>query len=182
MILASASPRRKELLSTLVADFKIIPTKIDERSLPLEQLSLLKAKEISKTNPNELILAADTFVVLNNEVLEKPIDEEDAKRMLKLLSNKAHQVITFYTLLKEDENIEITRKIVTDVYFNELSDSLINEYVETGSPLDKAGAYGIQDSFPLVKKIEGSYTNVVGLPIEEVKKDLINLGIRPKSA
>lgn len=176
-ILASASPRRKELLSKLISDFEIVVSDVDENivvsnvySLPLE-LSKLKAHAVFKNHQTATILAADTIVVLDNEILCKPIDNEDAKKMLKKLSSKKHQVITGYTLLSKEK--EINRYVVTYVYFNELSDELIEEYVNTGSPLDKAGGYGIQDEdFSLVNHIEGSYSNVMGLPLEDLIKYL----------
>lgn len=176
-ILASASPRRKELLSTLIKDFKVIVSDIDENivvanayDLPLE-LSKLKAHAVFKDNQTSTVLAADTIVLFENEILGKPISKEDAKKMLKKLSSKKHQVITGYTILSQEK--EINRYVVTDVYFNELSDELIDQYIATGSPLDKAGAYGIQDKeFPLVNHIEGSYSNVMGLPLEDLAKFL----------
>ncbi len=176
-ILASASPRRKELLSTLIKDFKVIVSDVDEKitvsniySLPLE-LSKLKAHAVFKNNPNSTVLAADTIVILENEILGKPADKEDAKKMLRKLSSKKHQVITGYTILSQ--NKEINRYVITDVYFNELSEELIDAYIATNSPLDKAGAYGIQDkNFPLVNHIEGSYSNVMGLPLEDLAKFL----------
>lgn len=176
-ILASSSPRRKELLQSLVDDFMIIAPNVDEHIqvenpeyLPVE-ISKLKAHAVAKTHPNATILAADTIVIFQGQILGKPKDKEDAKRMLHLLSNQKHEVITGYTLIKGRE--EIHRQVITQVYFNALPDELIDAYVDTLSPLDKAGAYGIQDKdFPLVHHIEGSYSNVMGLPLEMLKKDL----------
>ncbi len=178
IILASKSPRRKELLSKLVDEFIIITPTLDEYLYPFEQLSLEKAKIIAKDHPDDIIIAADTLVIKDNVVFGKPKDDEDAKRMLKELSGKSHQVKTVYTILSINKNIEITRIITSTVYFNNLSSQLIDDYVKTKSPLDKAGGYGIQDkTFNLVNHIEGSYTNIVGLPIEELKTDLQNLKI-----
>ena len=173
LILASASPRRKQLLSTIIKDFKIVVADIDENiefddvyELPV-QLSFLKASAIFKDYQNDTIIASDTVVILDNHVLGKPKDKEDAKRILRMLSNKMHQVVTGYTILSKEK--VITRKVITDVYFNDLSDELIDQYVATGSPLDKAGAYGIQDEqFALVNHIDGSYSNVMGLPLEDL--------------
>lgn len=173
LILASASPRRKQLLSTIIKDFKIVVADIDENiefddvyELPV-QLSFLKASAIFKDYQNDAIIASDTIVILDKQVLGKPKDNEDAKRILRMLSNKMHQVVTGYTILSKEK--VITRKVITDVYFNDLSDELIDQYVATGSPLDKAGAYGIQDEqFALVNHIDGSYSNVMGLPLEDL--------------
>lgn len=182
IILASKSPRRSQLLKELIDEFEVIPSLIDENGLPLDKLSLLKAQEIAKNHSHDLIIAADTVVMLDNQAIGKPKDNEDAKRILNILSSRKHQVITYYTILCEDPKMQITKKVVTDVYFNSLSQSLIDEYVATGLPLDKAGAYGIQDGFNLIAKFEGSYTNVVGLPLEELKEDLLKIGIRLKNA
>ncbi len=176
-ILASKSPRRQELLKLLINEFKVVVSNVDESKihanaydLPLE-LSKEKAQTVFKDNQNDIIIAADTVVILDNIVLGKPSNEEDAKRMLKLLSNRTHDVVTGFTIISK--NKVISKSVLTHVTFNYLSDNLIDDYVKTGSPLDKAGAYGIQDKeFSLVKEISGSYYNVMGLPIEELKKYL----------
>ena len=176
-ILASKSPRRQELLKLLINEFKVVVSNVDESKihanaydLPLE-LSEAKAQTVFKDNQNDIIIAADTVVILDNIVLGKPSNEEDAKRMLKLLSNRTHDVVTGFTIISK--NKVISKSVLTHVTFNYLSDNLIDDYVKTGSPLDKAGAYGIQDKeFSLVKEISGSYYNVMGLPIEELKKYL----------
>lgn len=179
IILASKSPRRKELLSKIVSNFKILPSNIDERKYDIYSLSKIKAEEISKLYPNDLIISADTYVVYNNTIYNKPKDKLDAFNTLKALSNNTHEAITYYTLLNKNKNISLTKKCITYVTFNKLSDDLINRYIESGSPLDKAGSYGIQDNdkFPLVKSYKGSLYNIIGLPIEELKIDLLNLGI-----
>ena len=176
-ILASKSPRRQELLKNIINDFKIVVSNVEESKikaslydLPLE-LSKAKAKAVFSKYPNDVVIAADTIVIINNEVLGKPTNDEDAKKMLHLLSNKTHDVVTGFTIISKEKNI--SKSVLTKVTFNELSDELINAYVKSGSPKDKAGAYGIQDKeFPLIKNIEGSYYNVVGLPLEELKKYL----------
>lgn len=176
-ILASKSPRRNELLKMLIPDFIVEVSNVDEskiKEIPYklsEKLSYLKAEAIFKKHPDATVIAADTIVILNNEILGKPKDEQDAFRMLKELSNNAHDVVTGFTIMSKDKCI--TKSVLTKVYFNELTDELINAYIATKSPLDKAGAYGIQDkNFPLIKKIDGSYYNVMGLPIEEMKNYL----------
>ena len=177
-ILASQSPRRKELLSKVISDFVIIPADINEDievddpfELPTK-LSCLKAVEIFKDYPNDTIIAADTIVILNNKILGKPKTRDEAFNMLKELSSNEHYVATGYTIISKDKCI--TKLVTTKVYFNHLDDDLINEYIDSGSPFDTAGGYGIQDlEFKLVEKIEGSYTNVIGLPIEDLINDLI---------
>ena len=178
-ILASKSPRRKELLKQIILEFKIIPSNVDEFKYSLDQLSLVKALEIAKDHPEDTIISADTIVILNNKVFGKPQSKEDAYNMLKELSNKPHEVKTIYTVFSEKLNISHTRVITSKVYFNNLDDELINRYIDSGSPLDKAGAYGVQDNneYPIISHIEGSYTNIVGLPVDELKEDLINLGL-----
>ena len=181
IILASASPRRKELLHKILSNFEIIPANIDEDQYPLNMLSLIKAQEIANTHPSSLIISADTVVILDEQVLGKPKDEDDAFDMLKKLSSRVHEVSTFYTIYSKENNISITRQVTSLVYFNKLSDELIKAYIATKSPLDKAGAYGIQDKeFPLIEKIEGEEDNVIGLPLQEIKKDLLSLGIHLK--
>ncbi len=175
IILASQSPRRRELIKKLVSDFMVIPANIDEKALHIpphdlpSQLSKLKAYSIFSKYPNDTVLACDTVVILDGQLLEKPKDKAEAKEMLKKLSGKKHVVISGYTYINKDK--EITRTVKTYVYFNNLSDKLIDEYIATGSPMDKAGAYGIQDKdFDLVNHIEGSLDNVIGLPTEDIKK------------
>ena len=176
-ILASKSPRRNELLKMLIPNFIVEVSNVDESKIKetpyklSEKLSYLKAKAIFKKHPDATVIAADTIVILNNEILGKPKDEQDAFRMLKELSNNVHDVVTGFTIMSQDKCI--TKSVLTKVYFNELTDELINAYIATKSPLDKAGAYGIQDKkFPLIKNIDGSYYNVMGLPIEEMKNYL----------
>ena len=175
LILASQSPRRKELLKLITNDFVVIPANIDEHvhvsneELPA-RASRLKAEAIKKTHPNDDVLGCDTVVIIDDELLGKPINKIDAYNMLKKLSGKKHVVISGYTFIKGDKIIN--RSVKTYVYFNELSDELINKYIESGSPMDKAGAYGIQDKeFNLVNHIEGSLYNVIGLPIEDIKEN-----------
>lgn len=177
-ILASSSPRRQALLSLLIKEFKIVVPNIDERllnpvtspkDLALEE-SRLKAYKVFSSYPHDEVLACDTIVLLGENLLEKPVDEEDAVRMLLLEQGKRQTVISAYTYLSPTQ--EITRSVVSHVIFNSLSEKEIRDYVQKCQPLDKAGAYGIQDDFPLIKKIEGSYYNVMGLPIEDLRKHL----------
>ena len=181
VILASASPRRKMLMKELVPSFTIIVPEIDE-SLSfknhqdvkdiVKDIASRKCQKVSKDHPNDLVIAADTVVVIDNDIIGKPKDKDDAYRMLRKLSGKTHYVYTAYVISKEDK--VITNVVETEVIFNNLSDDLINNYIASGSPLDKACAYGYQDNadFALVKKINGSVTNVIGFPVDEIKEDL----------
>ena len=183
IVLASKSPRRKELMKLISVDFITFNSDIDEDisyqlPTPLEatrDISLRKALKAKEAYPNDIILSADTIVVLNNEILHKPINEEDAYQILKKLSNKTHEVITAYTIINKDKIL--TNHVISYVTFYDLDDSLIHRYIKSGSPLDKAGAYGIQDKdYPLVKSYEGSYDNIVGFPVKEIKEDLKRMG------
>lgn len=179
-ILASASPRRKQLFGELVEEFDIIPAKGEEKSdtsVPLDTLALqlakAKAEEIAllPIAKDKAVLGADTIVVLGDEVLGKPKDERDAKRMLVALSGKTHFVYTgvCVSLPTGTSRKELTGVSKTSVLFEKLTKKQIDDYIKTGSPMDKAGAYGIQDG-GLVKEIKGSFTGVVGLPMELVKE------------
>lgn len=176
LILASASPRRKEILSEHFPRFKVLVSNIDERSLdlPPHEMSLDLAKQkaysVFSENKDDLIIACDTIVVFNGQIFNKPVDKKDAKRMLKTLSGNKHFVLSSYVIISKD--IEISKTVKSIVYFNDLEDELIDRYIATGSPMDKAGAYGMQDKeFNLVKKIIGSHANVKGLPIESILED-----------
>ena len=179
LILASESPRRKELIKKITNDFTVIPSNVDEsvlhiapHDLPAE-LSKLKAYSIYSKYPNDAVLACDTVVILNGELMGKPKNKKEAFEMLSKLSGKKHVVISGYTFISKEK--EITRTVRTYVYFNELSDNVINSYIESGSPMDKAGAYGIQDEeFNLVNHIEGDFDNVIGLPVEDIRKHVFN--------
>ena len=181
VILASKSPRRKELLKQIFDDFLIIPPSINEFEYKEEDISRVKAEVIASSYPNDLIISADTLVIYEGTIYGKPQNEKEAYEMLKNLSNKYHLVTTYYTIMWKEKGINITNHTSSKVYFNPLSDELINRYIKSGSPFDKAGGYGIQDKeYNLVNHIEGSYYNVVGLPLEDLKKDLINLGLITK--
>lgn len=185
-ILASASPRRKELLKEIIPDFSVIPAKgeekADETLSPLELVQTLafqKAAEVAKSEvaTGKAVIGSDTVVALGGEILGKPKDKADAVRMLKRLSGVAHEVYTGVCILlpeEDGERSEILAADCTKVLFHELSDKFIQEYVDGGSPMDKAGAYGIQDG-GLVKEIKGSYSNVVGFPVELFKRLIENL-------
>ncbi len=172
LILASSSPRRKILLKKVVEDFSIIPSGYDEsllhlspEALPLEE-SKMKAYEVFARYPKDEVLSCDTVVVLHGRILGKPKDEEEAIKMLLEEQGETQTVLSGYTYIREGK--EINRTVSTKVHFNLLSLEQIKDYVLTKKPLDKAGAYGIQDDYPLVKSIEGSFDNVMGLPTEDI--------------
>ncbi len=182
VILASASPRRRELLKEITTDFEIITADIDEKTSyilsPLDavrDIAKRKGEKIHLEHKDDLVISADTIVVHKNKIIGKPIDEEDAKNILKELSDEMHEVITAYCLFKKDKFIE--KHVISQVYFYPLSEKMIEEYIATGSPMDKAGAYGVQDNekYPIIKKVIGSITNVIGFPIEEIKKDFVEI-------
>lgn len=178
LILASASPRRKELLKKITKDFVVIPADVDEASLTAEVLpkdlpaeeSRLKAYFIHAQYPDDEVLACDTIVILGGEVLGKPKDEEEAVRMLLKESGKKQIVLSGYTYITRMR--EITRSVASTVYFNTLSEDQIRSYIKKYHPLDKAGAYGVQDDAGLIKAIDGSYDNVMGLPTEDINEHL----------
>lgn len=183
VILASASPRRKQLLAQIIKEFTVCPAQGEERtdcSLPPEQivveLAKQKAKEVYRKNPKSAVLGADTIVYFEGKVLGKPSDAEDAKRTLRSLSGKTHSVYTGWCLMAP--NAERSGAVRSDVTFCKLDEGFISEYVSSGSPLDKAGSYGIQDDERIVKTYQGSYTNIIGLPVEEIREQLRKIGVQ----
>ena len=182
LILASASPRRREILRGLGAVFEVVPSLSEERAEHLlhpQEIALSlarqKAEDVFSRFPDAAVLGADTIVYFRGKVLGKPKDAEDAKRTLRMLSGNTHSVFTGYCVLYSGGRAEGVCE--TEVEFNELSDSFIEEYVAGGSPLDKAGSYGIQDDARIVRAFRGSYTNIVGLPQEAVGAELEKLGV-----
>jgi nucleoside triphosphate pyrophosphatase len=189
LVLASASPRRQELLRNAGITFTVQPANVDETPLPretprecAERLARDKALAVWRDHPKELVLGADTVVVAGSEMLAKPVDADDAARMLRLLSGRTHEVITGVCLVKAalgsqysaapttsggDRNFELTVAAeTTAVTMYEVSDQEILEYVATGEPMDKAGGYAIQGmASRWIPRIEGDYSNVVGLPV-----------------
>lgn len=172
IILASASPRRRELLSLITKSFEVIPSEFDESLVPVElgpkehvaYSALMKARDVAAVYPNALVIGADTIVCVDDSILGKPADTADAARMLRSLSGRAHQVYTGIAVAFNGEERNCVE--CTGVCFRELDDETIARYVATGEPMDKAGAYAIQGrGAVLVKHISGCYSNVVGLPI-----------------
>ena len=181
IVLASASPRRREILEGLGISFRVAPSGADEDIpegtppyLAVERLSLLKAADVAKDEKkNALVLGADTVVVLDGEILGKPKDEEDAVRMLTALSGREHSVLTGISVIRRSDGKGVSVYEETKVKFLELSKEQIKSYVKTGEPMDKAGAYAIQGKGSLlVEKIDGDYFNVVGLPVCRLSKML----------
>ncbi len=182
LILASASPRRRILLQTLGLEFEIIEAGIEERpeagETPCEfvmRAACDKAAAVSSANHASWVLGADTVVVHGNRILGKPKDPGEALNVLLSLSGQKHQVHTGFCLKNTEAQVSVSRMITTEVYFFNFSREIAAAYVATGEPLDKAGSYGIQGigGF-LVEKINGSYSNVVGLPLCEVMQELLS--------
>jgi septum formation protein len=176
VILASASPRRRDLLRQIGIRFDVAASNVNEdlsdELSPVETallLAELKARVIAKEHPSALVIGCDTVINLDGELIGKPTDAADAERLLALLSGRTHQAITAVALLYEAQDRREVFHVTTDVTFGTLSRELIEWYVSTGEPLDKAGAYGIQGAGAiLVSSILGSYSNVVGLPLHEL--------------
>lgn len=200
IILASQSPRRKELLEQIGLEFEICPAKGEEiitKSIPEEvvmELSKQKAEEVAAmvstyaqqhkdiTTPSDiLVIGADTVVAYDGKILGKPVDEADAKRMLTMLSGNTHSVFTGVTLVLIDKSGRAGELVFyekTDVKMHEMSEAEIDRYIATGEPMDKAGSYAIQGKCAIyVEKIDGDYNNVVGLPITRIYQELKKIGI-----
>lgn len=178
IILASASPRRQELLSLITDNFKIEPAHIDESihehtelfKIP-EYLAVKKAEYVHKLHPDDTVIGCDTGVFIDNQMIGKPKSDKAAFEILKLLSGKTHRVITGCAVYKGGRTVSFSQ--VTEVEFYKLTNSEIEEYIATGETSDKAGAYGIQGKGALlVKQIKGDYFNVVGLPVALLNKKL----------
>lgn len=198
MILASSSPRRRQLLSEMLASFEVIKPDVDETQLEgeapqvyVQRLSQQKAQAVAvRMEPEVTVLAADTVVILaadtigiheNGEILGKPLDADDARQMLRRLRGRDHRVCTAFTLFHDGHmHTEIVCTVVT---MRDYSDAEIDAYIATGDPFDKAGSYAIQhEQFRPVTRINGSYSNVVGLPVEQVRAALVRCGVPLKSS
>jgi septum formation protein len=185
IVLASASPRRRELLAKIGLKFEVaLSNHVEESHGDLEphvlakQLSLEKATAVAAKYPDAIIIAADTFGVLDGKIIGKPHTNAEAIKMLRMLSGRSHLVITGFTILDTARKKRVSRFIETKVYFRKLTDAEIDAYVRTGEPLDKAGAYAIQGlGALLVEKIEGDYYNVIGLPLSAVTANLKQFGV-----
>ncbi|MDN4607142.1 Maf family protein [Sporosarcina highlanderae] len=184
IVLASGSPRRRELLGVLGIPIKVLPSNIDENvelidgdfNVYVQKLSMKKADAVAKQEPDAVVIAADTIVVFEGEVYPKPGTEEQAEAFLKKFSGKTHSVFTGVSVLGAGK--EIIFSVETKVAFKALDEQLIKAYVDSGDPMDKAGGYGIQTAgVLLVDKIEGDYSNVVGLPLSKLVEILRSEGI-----
>lgn len=184
IVLASASPRRSELLESAGIGFRVVPADICEDPLPGEdpvdhvlRLAEAKAKAAAELTPGRFFLGADTIVLCDGEIMGKPKDQADAERMLKKLSGVPHQVVTGFAVYDRERRGAVREAVRTKVFFKHLRDEEITSYIATGCPFDKAGAYAIQGGAAhMVQRIEGSYTNVVGLPLCEVVAALRVMG------
>lgn len=190
MILASASPRRRELLEQGGIPFTVIPSHAEEKltttqpGLAVEELSYLKCSDIyEKFTEDVVVIGADTVVASEGKILGKPSSKEDAVKMLQSLQGKAHEVYTGVTIIvrEGEENRKKTFHEKTKVVFYPMSEEEIRSYVDTGEPMDKAGAYGIQGKSAIfIKEISGDYNNVVGLPLARLYQELKNMGIESR--
>ncbi len=186
LILASASPRRRELLGYFGLPFQVIPAAGPE--VPPQEadagrtvwyLSRQKARQVAEKHPEALVIGADTVVEIDGEILGKPRDEADAKRMLRLLSSREHRVYTGVSLVRRSAGYVSTDTAMTRVFFREMTGEEIDAYVATGEPMDKAGAYGYQGRAGMyVEKIEGDFFNVVGLPLCLLGNMLSEAGVK----
>jgi septum formation protein len=185
LILASKSPRRRYLLEQAGLEFSVVPSEFDESSVTLSSpeiyvrcLAESKARDISQKYADSWVIGADTIVLINNTILGKPASGDEARLMLKSLSDRTHQVLTGYCICHKNNEYFFSETVSTDVRFKKLTQEEIDWYIQSGEPFDKAGAYAIQGlgTF-LVKRINGSYTNVVGLPVCEVLEFLITHGV-----
>jgi septum formation protein len=185
IILASGSPRRRELLQNLGLDFSVENSGFQEEPVErlnleqqAEQLAAGKAKAAAANHPDAVIIAADTFGVIDGRVIGKPENAAQAREMLKMLSGKSHRVISGIAVIDTASQFVDTQAVATTVYFKELNNAEIDRYVATGEPLDKAGAYAVQGlGALLVERIEGDYYNVVGLPLFALAGMLKKIGI-----
>ncbi len=184
IILASASPRRVELLVSAGIRFDAVPGDIEEIRLPEEtpeqhvlRLAREKALDVAQKAEGRFFIGADTIVLCDGEIMGKPKDSADAERMLRKLSDNTHEVITGFAVYDKEKNESIEDAVKTLVFFKPLCREEIRAYIDTGCPFDKAGAYAIQGGAAyMIRKIEGSYTNVVGLPLCEVVEALQKIG------
>ena len=183
IILASKSPRRAEILRMIGVNFKVAPSKIEEEINPkIEQneiainISKAKAETISHKYPNDIIIGADTIVVLNEEIFGKPKDKNESKKMLKALSGNSHKVITGVTIMNKKLEILKTFSEITEVFVEKVPKKQIEFYVNNYNTLDKAGSYGIQEWFSVwIKRINGCYYNVMGLPVSKLYRYIVEI-------
>jgi septum formation protein len=185
IILASASPRRKELLEKIGLKFEVEPSNHEE-AIPsvvephefAQKISLKKAKVIASKHENAIVIAADTFIVFGNQIMGKPHTDTEARKMLEAINGQSHYVITGFSIVDTDSNMALSRAVETKVSIKKLTPAEIDAYVKSKEPLDKAGAYAIQGlGAVIVERIEGDYYNVMGLPLNALTEALKEFGI-----
>ena len=189
LILASGSPRRFDLLKKAGFDFEVIKPDVEENedgSIPIRTLTemnaRLKAEAVASQHPDAVIVAADTLVLLGDRVLTKPVDRAEARQMLESLNGNSHQVFTAVAIVNYRQGRERCFDVVTDVHFKQLAGDEMTAYHEKINPMDKAGAYAAQEhGADIIERIEGSMTNVIGLPMDEVSCALAEFGEEPES-
>lgn len=187
LILASASPRRQSLLREAGYEFEVHPADVDEEAITSQrkwpaqdlaaELARLKAEKVAENFPDSLVLGADTVVSLGQEILGKPSDARDARRILASLSGTTHQVITAVTLVRHSDNLFLSRVVISTVEMKPLHPAEIDAYIASGDWQGKAGAYGIQDRDPFVRRTAGCYTNIMGLPMTTTAEMLKSAGV-----
>lgn len=184
LFLASKSPRRRKMLDLMGIKYQVLDIEVEEIINPLKSpinnvkdLAELKSAEALKKIKNGIVLAADTIVVLNGEIIGKPNNQKDAKKILKALSGNSHYVYTGFALINKSTKNKIVDYSKTKVTFRTINNKEIDDYISTGSPLDKAGAYGIQDDYGavFVKSISGCYYNVLGFPVSKIYESLLQI-------
>ncbi|MFC2035364.1 Maf family protein [Chloroflexota bacterium] len=185
IILASASPRRKELLEKIGLRFKVEPSYYEEDTFArlephasAKQISLEKAKAVASKHENAIVIAADTCIVFGNKIWGKPHTGKQARKMLEVISGKSHSVVTGFSIIDTNKNKKLSKSVETEVHIRKLTLTEIDNYVKSKEPLDKAGAYAIQGlGAVFVERIEGDYSNVVGLPLSPLTEALKEFGI-----
>ena len=189
LVLASASPRRQELLREAGYAFDVDPPNIDEEDYPrsltppelAEFLALAKARAVAARHPDDVVLAADTVVALGEQSLGKPLDAADARRMLRLLGGTTHHVITGVAVVRASTKLVLHSRVTSAVHMRQLTDAEVEAYVAGGEWQGKAGGYGIQDQDPFVTRTAGCHTNIVGLPMTDTARLLAEAGINPRA-
>ena len=185
IILASASPRRKELLERIGLKFEVEPSNYEEEMHSelephelAQKISLEKAKVVASKHKNAIVIAADTFIVFGGKILGKPHTENEARKMLKTINGKPHSVITGFSIIDTAKNKTLSKSVETKIYIRKLTTAEIDAYVKSKEPLDKAGAYAIQGlGAVIVERIDGDYFNVMGLPLSALMEALKEFGV-----
>lgn len=186
IILASQSPRRKQLLEQVGLQFEVEASQVEESFLDSDspeetvcRLSRVKAEDVASRNPNSVIIGADTVAIFEDQIIGKPKGTKSARELLTKMSGKTHEIVTGFTVIDSDTGKSVTESVISRVRFRDLGEDEIDRYVESGEPLDKAGAYGIQEKGAvLVDHIDGDYSNIVGLPLTALSETLKQFNVR----